>query len=477
MRRKQRVIEQAGLEPRYGIQTNDKSKVEVSLLHKLKKGLQLPLRGQPDQRIESAGVIQSVGVLGSDYVGLKPTMLVQQGDTVKEGTPLFEDKKNPGVMVCSPAAGTVSQINRGAKRALVSVVISVEGDEKEYFPAVSSEDLSTFSGDQVRQILQQSGMWVAFRTRPFGKVPAVDSAPNSIFVNAMDTNPLAVDPQLIINEHPNAFAAGVAILDKFGVPLHVCQADDAKLPDLSATSALTARFAGPHPAGLSSTHVHFLGPGNAHKTVWTVGYQDVVAIGKLFTTGKLDNSRFFALGGPYVNSPRVFHARLGASIEDITDGRLVEGKKRVISGSVFNGHHADGILAFAGRYDNQISVIEENDDREFMGWIAPGSHKFSALNVFISSLFKPRAFDITTSQNGSPRAVVPIGVFEKIMPLDILPTPLLKSILVKDSDTAQELGCLELVEEDLALCSFVDPGKHDFGPLLRSTLTQIEREG
>ncbi|NND81628.1 MAG: Na(+)-translocating NADH-quinone reductase subunit A [Gammaproteobacteria bacterium] len=447
------------------------------MLYKINKGLELPLRGRPDQRIESAGEINSAAVLGADYVGLKPTMLVQQGDRVKEGTPLFEDKKNPGVIVCSPAAGTVSQINRGVRRALISVVINIEGDEAEDFAADMPGELAVLNAEQVRNTLQRSGLWVAFRTRPYGKVPAVDSSPNSIFINAMDSNPLAVDPQLIINENPNAFAAGVAVLDKLGVPVYLCQAKGATLPDVSATAARIARFEGPHPAGLSSTHIHFIDPVNAHKTVWSVGYQDVVAIGQLFTTGKLNNARFVAAGGPYVNSPRVFEARLGASIEDILNGRVTEGHKRVISGSVFNGHHAEGHAAYLGRYDNQVSVIEENHEREFMGWIAPGRQKFSALNVFISSLFKPKSFRITTSQNGSPRAIVPIGVFERVMPLDILPTPLIKSILVKDTDSAQELGCLELVEEDLALCSFVDPGKHDFGPVLRSTLTQIEREG
>lgn len=447
------------------------------MLYKIKKGLELPLKGRPDERIDDAGSIQSVAILGADYIGLKPTMLVQQGDAVKVGTPLFEDKKNPGVIVCSPAAGRVAQINRGAKRALLSVVITIEGDDAVEFDAVPAENLSALNAAEVREKLQKSGLWVSFRTRPYDKVPTVDSTPNSIFVNAMDTNPLAVSPQLIIDQDPNAFAAGVAILAKLGVPVYVCQAQGAKLPDISATSAQTVNFSGPHPAGLSSTHVHFVDPVHAQKTVWTIGYQDVVAVGKLFSTGKLDSTRYVALAGPYVNSPRVFRTVQGASIDDLAEGRTIEGKKRVISGSVLNGHHAVGATAFLGRYDNLVSVIEENDDREFMGWIAPGMSKYSAINVFMSSLIRPKSFDITTSQNGSPRAIVPIGVFEKVMPLDILPTPLLKSILVKDTDTAQELGCLELIEEDLALCSFVDPGKHDFGPVLRSTLTQIEREG
>lgn len=447
------------------------------MLYKIKKGLELPLKGQPDQRIETASPPSSVAVLGADFVGLKPTMLVQQGDVVKEGTPLFEDKKNPGVIVCSPAAGTVSQINRGAKRVLVSVVIACDGDAAEEFPEVDGDKLSSLNSEQVRDTLQKSGLWVAFRNRPYGKVPAIDAQPHSIFVNAMDTNPLAADPQLVIEQNANAFAAGVAILDKFDVPVYVCQAPGAKLPDISATSAKTAQFAGPHPAGLSSTHIHFIDPVNANKTVWSIGYQDVVAIGQLFTTGRLNNTRYAALAGPYVNSPRVFETHLGANIDELTEGRTVEGRKRVISGSVFNGHIAEGHSAYLGRYDSQVCIIEENDDREFMAWIMPGLNKFSALNIYVSSFFRPKSFNITTSQNGSPRAVVPVGVYEKVMPLDILATPLLKSILVKDTDAAQQLGCLELVEEDLALCSFVDPGKHDFGPVLRDALTLIEREG
>lgn len=442
---------------------------------KLNKGLEIPLRGRPDQRVETVVEASSVAVLGADYIGLKPTMLVQEGDTVQQGSPLFEDKKNPGVIVTAPAAGKVSAINRGAKRALVSVVIDVDGDDAVEFSSV--DDIAELTSEQIRATLLKSGLWTAFRNRPYGKIPSPESVPNSIFINAMDTNPLALDPALIINEHASDFAMGVSILAKFDLPVYICKAPDAKLPEVNQAKVKTATFSGPHPAGLSSTHVHYIDPVNASKQVWCIGYQDVIAIGQLFLTGRLTATRYVAVAGPYVNSPRVFSTRLGAKVSELIDGRINQGKTRVISGSVLNGHTAQADQDYLGRYDTQISVIEENDDREFMGWIAPGTTKFSALNVFISSIFRPSAYNITSSQNGSPRAVVPIGVYEKVMPLDILATPLLKSILVKDTDSAQELGCLELVEEDLSLCSFVDPGKHDFGPALRSTLTQIEREG
>ncbi len=451
--------------------------VRSSLFFKIKKGLDIPLRGRPDERIEPAADVSSVAVLGDDYVGLKPTMLVREGDVVKRGTPLFEDKKNPGVSVVAPAGGKVSAINRGAKRALISVVIEVDGDQAEVNEAARDADLNTVSADVVRESLQKAGLWTAFRTRPYGKVPAVDSAPSSIFVNCMDTNPLAVDPALIIEQRSSDFALGVGILNKLGVPVYLCQEKSAKLPSIEGTHVKTAQFEGRHPAGLSSTHVHFVDPVHGAKVVWTVGYQDVIAIGSFFTDGELDSKRYVALGGPLVNSPRVFETRMGANISAITEGKLADGKKRIISGSVLNGHVADGTRDFLGRYDNQVSVIEEDDNRQFMGWIAPGVNKFSATSAFFSNILKPKNYNITSSQNGSPRAIVPIGVFERVMPLDILPTPLIKSILVKDTDSAQELGCLELVEEDLALLSFVDPGKHDFGPVLRSTLTQIEREG
>ena len=444
---------------------------------RIKKGLDLPLRGAPDARIETESSVKTVAVLGADYVGLKPTMKVREGDRVALGQPLFEDKKNPGVVVTAPASGVVQAINRGAKRALVSVVIEVDGDEAVTFLDVKKQRASDLDAQAIIEVLQASGLWVAFRTRPYGKVPAIDAEPSSIFVNAMDTNPLSGDPAFVIEHCSSDFVLGMSMLDALNKPVYLCREAGATLPTISGQNIKAATFSGPHPAGLTGTHIHFVDPVYAGKTVWSIGYQDVIAIGALFRTGELSALRHVALGGPLVTSPRIFATQLGASLTELCDGRLSDGKKRVISGSVLHGHHAKGHTDYLGRYDVQVSVIEENDDREFMGWIAPGRQKFSATGAFMSSLLKPRSFNITSSQNGSPRAVVPIGAYERVMPLDILPTPLVKALLVKDTDSAQELGCLELLEEDLALVSFVDPGKHDFAPVLRSTLNQIELEG
>ncbi|MGH1539610.1 MAG: Na(+)-translocating NADH-quinone reductase subunit A [Arenicella sp.] len=445
------------------------------MLFKLSKGLDLPIIGAPDQRISEGKLTSSVAVLGEDYIGLKPTMLVQVGDSVEKGQALFEDKKNPGVFVTAPAAGTVAAINRGAKRALLSVVIEKSGDAEKVFQSFDAGELHQIDESLVRKNLQESGLWTALRSRPYSKVPAIDAKPSAIFVTAMDTNPLAADPSIVLQQDPVSFQQGLTLLTNFGVKTYVCKAPEANIPVIDAVEV--AEFAGPHPAGLPGTHIHYLNPVNAERSVWYVNYQDVVAIGKLFVSGKLDSDRVISVAGPLASSPRLLKTELGANIDDILQGATLDGEKRVISGSVLNGVVARGDRAYVGRYHLQVSVIREDHDRHLFGWIMPGAGRFSKMNVFISSLFKNKRFNLTSSQNGSPRAIVPIGVFEKIVPLDILPTPLLKAILVKDTDSVQQLGGLELDEEDLALCTFVDPGKHDFGPVLRANLTQIEREG
>jgi Na+-transporting NADH:ubiquinone oxidoreductase subunit A len=406
-------------------------------------------------------------------------MMVEEGQKVKLGQPLFTDKKNPGVQFTSPGAGTVKAINRGAKRALQSVVIELEGDDEITFEQYDLNKLDNLKRSDITKNLIDSGLWLAFRTRPYSRSPAVDAVPHAIFVTAIDTNPLAADPSIIINEHAEDFKHGLTILSQLTEgKVYVCQAPDTALPVNQKSNIEVHTFSGPHPAGLAGTHIHLLDPVNASKSVWTVGYQDVIAIGKLFTTGRLWVERIIAFAGPLVNKPRLIRTRLGASTQDLVLGEVQNIPSRIVSGSVLHGHTANNWAAYLGRFHNQISVIAEGIERELLGWIRPGGKgKFSSLNVFFSSILGQKEVALTTSQNGSPRAMVPVGVFERVMPLDILPTQLLRSLLVKDTDTAQALGCLELDEEDLSLCSFVCSGKYDYGPALRSNLTQIEIEG
>ena len=445
----------------------------------IKKGLDLPITGGPKQIIEDGNRVKSVAILGMDYVGMKPTMMVSEGDTVKLGQILFTDKKNPGVNFTSPGAGVVKSINRGEKRALQSVVINLHGSAEESFNQYNESELNNLTAEQVKENLLASGLWTTIRTRPYGKTPAVDSKPSSIFVTAIDTRPLAADPSVIIRTRSNDFNNGLAVIAKLtDGKTYVCKASGA---DIAVSNVATvAEFSGPHPAGLPSTHIHFIDPVNINKFVWHLDYQAVIAIGALFTTGRLNVERVVSLAGPTVNNPRLIRTRVGANTNDLVAGELADDvESRVISGSVLYGHTAAYWSAYLGCYSNQISVLQEGRARELFGWIVPGKDKYSALNVYTSSVDRKnnRLFPLTTDKNGSNRAIVPVGIYETVMPMDILPTPLLKSLVVGDSDQAQLLGCLELDEEDVSLFTFVDPGKHDFGPVLRANLTKIEKEG
>ena len=442
----------------------------------IKRGLDLPITGTPAQRIEAARPVRSVAIVGFDYHGMKPTMNVQVGDRVKLGQVLFSDKKNPGVVFTAPGAGVVSAIHRGQQRVLQSVVIDLDGDEQETFASYSAAQLDTLDAQAVRDNLQQSGLWTALRTRPYSKVPTVDAVPSSIFVTAIDTHPLAADPALVIAEQAEAFEQGLKVLSRLA-RVFLCKAPGAALPGENLSQVKTESFAGPHPAGLAGTHIHFLDPVSANKTVWSIGYQDVIAVGKLFTTGQLSVERVVALGGPVVEQPRLLRTRLGACLNELTAGELKPGNNRVISGSVFGGRNARGAFAYLGRYHQQVSCLAEGNDREMLHYLRAGVNKHSVLNVFVSKLMGGKRFDFTTTTNGSPRAMVPVGNYEKVMPLDILPTQLLRLLIVGDTEMAQKLGCLELDEEDLALCSYVCAGKYEYGPILRDNLTRIEKEG
>jgi Na+-transporting NADH:ubiquinone oxidoreductase subunit A len=436
---------------------------------KIDKGLNVPISGRPELTISDANAAKTVGLVGWDTPGLKPKMAVAVGDRVKLGQTLFIDKRNPEVCYTAPGSGVVSAINRGERRVLNSVVIELDGDD--------AESWSTESKD-TRKTLCESGLWTTLRTRPFGRIPQPDTTPNSIFITAINTNPLAGDPALVIREDPDAFLAGIRVLSQLtDGKIFVCTRPGTDIPCPESEQVVHAEFSGPHPAGLVGTHIHFLDPVSIKKTVWHIGYQNTMAIGRLFSTGRLPTERVIALGGPMVKNPRLLRTRRGASTADILDGEIERGNARVISGSVLSGHRASGMLGWLGTYHNQISVIAEGNPREFLSWLRPGHNKYSALRTYASTWLHKGDYDLTSSQNGSPRAMVSTGSFERVMPIDILPTVLLKALLVRDTDSAQQLGALELDEEDLALCSFVCNGKYNYGPHLRKALDEIEANG
>jgi len=393
----------------------------------IKEGLDLPITGAPKQVIEDGNKVKSVAILGKDYVGLKPKMMVAVGDTVKLGQVLFTDKQNPGVNFTAPGAGEVIEVNRGAKRVLQSVVIGLKGTAQESFTKYAKKDFATLTVEQIKENLLSSGLWTSFITRPYGKIPTIDSTPRSIFVTAIDTRPLAADPAVIIKEKETDFTIGLDIVAKLTEgKTYLCKATGTEVVSVDAVQ--TADFSGPHPAGLPSTHIHFIDPVNVDKNVWHIDYQAVIAIGALFTTGKLNVERVVSLAGPTVKNPRLLRTRVGANTNDLVSEELETGESRVISGSVLYGHEAADWSAYLGCYSNQVSVLKEGRDRELFGWIVAGKDKYSALNVYTSSKDRKdnRLFPLTTDKNGSNRAIVPVGVYETVMPMDILATPLLK---------------------------------------------------
>lgn len=445
---------------------------------KTKKGLDVPISGAPEQVVHDVSAAPAVAILGADYIGMKPTMLVKEGDVVKKGQPLFEDKKTPGVLFTAPASGTVTEINRGAKRVLQSVVIKTEGDESVQFDHWSREDLDIISADQVQDVMVASGMWPAFRTRPYSKTPALGSKPDAIFVTAIDTSPLAADPNVVAKDNLPAFEDGLRVLSRLTTkPIYVCQSPNGQFSDAGVENVKLASFEGSHPAGLVGTHIHFLHPVSAQRTVWHINYQDVIALGHLFTTGELYTQRIISVAGPQVKAPKLIRTQLGAKISTLVTGNLKDGESRLISGSVLNGATAKDAFDYLGRYHNQISVIKEDFSRIPFHYVRPGLKQSSQLNVLFTALRKKMKFDMTTLTNGSMRAMVPVGYYERLIPLDILPTQLLRALITTDTDLAQNLGALELDEEDIALCTYVTSSKVDYGDALRRCLTKIEIEG
>ncbi len=436
----------------------------------MKKGLDVRVDGSPKQVIRSANGVRRVALLGRDYAGLKPRMQVEVGQAVGLGEPLFIDKRDPDVIYPSPGSGRVIEINRGRRRVLQSVVVALDDSAatEQVFDVSSRCDAGA-----IRELLCRSGAWTGFRSRPYDRVPLSTSSPQSIFVTAVDTRPLAPAPCAVIAARRREFEVGMLILSRLGDwPVYLCTDVDWQGYGVDEKHIRHVEFAGPHPAGLPGTHIHHLAPVTAGQSAWHIGYQDVIAIGYLFTTGRLLTERVVSLAGSGVANPALLKTRVGAATGGLVDGELRHdgqgGGFSVFSGSVLDGASTDGPHGYLGRYHNQVSVLSQPHSP----WQRqrPTGIVARALTALRSNAWLP-------SGDTMPMPMIPIGAFDRVMPLDILPVPLLRALLVKDTDTAQALGCLDLAEEDLALCSFVCPAKQNYGAVLRANLEQIEAEG
>ncbi len=447
-------------------------------IHVIKRGLDLPITGAPEQTIEEVSVTR-VAVVAQDYPLMKPRMHCVVGDEVKRGQLLFEDRKAEGVRFTSPGAGKVVAVNRGERRVLISVVIEL--NERERSGETTDEDHQTFEANasDARALIVESGMWAAVRARPFDRVPSPSESCEAVFVTAIDTRPLTADPDVVVAGADADWKRGLeAVAGLTEGPVFLCRKQGSKISAAGVNRVREEDFAGKHPAGLVGTHIHMLKPVNRAHPVWYVGYQDVLRIGRLLDTGRVGVDHVVALGGPVVKSPKLLRTRTGASIDELTSGRLADGENRVVNGSPLYGRKAAGDEhGYLGRFFDQVSVIAEDRERHFLGWLAPGANMYTTVRAFLAGWFpnKKRAF--TTTTHGSHRAMVPIGMFERVVPLDIMPTFLLRALLMDDLARCEQLGALELGEEDLSLCSFVSPGKEDYAPALRRNLETIWKEG
>ena len=437
---------------------------------KTNKGLDLPISGNPSMDLDSSTAINSVAILGADYVGLKPTMMVDEGDIVQSGQKLFENKKNPGTFITSHLSGVVTSINRGEKRRFISLVIEED----------ASIDPVKFNFENYNDhidFLVDTGALSYFRTRPYNRMPVPSLLPSAIFINACDTNPLSVDPYLLmqLNEDQDLFNVGLNFIASIDPSVRVFCSYQNKNFDQSVIGVTYTQFEGPHPAGLVGSHIHFLHPVGQNRSVWNISWQEVISLGYLLENQILRSEKLISFGGPNVHDPKILKLKYGSNLSEATAGKVAD-NSRIISGSVLNGHTAENIMNYLSAFDNQVSVLPNESNDILFNWAMPGSKLHSMLPAFISSWIKPNEYKFNVSMNGGNRAIVPISSYQEIMPLNILTTQLLKCLVTFDIELGEKLGVLELAPEDLALASYVCPSKYDYQSILSSNLDKMYEE-
>jgi Na+-transporting NADH:ubiquinone oxidoreductase subunit A len=439
---------------------------------RIRRGLDLPIPGVASGEVQAAPTIRRVGLLGADYPGLHLRSLVAVGDTVALGQPLLVDRREPSLCVTAPGSGHVAAIHPGERRTIEAVEIALGAGEERRWEPQPPGSLAQQPRSAVVSRLCESGLWCALRERPFDKVPSPGAVPAAIFVTALDTHPLAPPPELAVGEHAENFAHGLAVLTALTADVvYLCRGVGSPISGRGQARVREVEFSGPHPAGLAGTHVHHLARIRAGRSVWTLGYADVIAMGKLFTTGRLWTERIVSVAGPGVRDPHHLRVRLGASTEELLRNLIIEEPCHIVSGSLLAGHTAAGRAAFVGRGHLQVSALPEASDAERASWWGVGWRgRARRLLPWRRAVFAGRGEDT------APGPFLPLPDFERVVPFDLPVLPLLRALVVGDDEGAAALGALELSEEDLALCSFLCPSHIDYGARLRLVLERLEAQ-
>ena len=445
---------------------------------RIKRGMDIPVHGAVSNlEITEAPEASLAALLPGEAVGIKTKLLVREGDPVQVGTPLFLDRRDDEVAFTSPASGKVKVIHRGSRRAVLAVVVERNGNDSQAdsvsAPPSGNDPAAT------RKALCGSGLWPALRQRPFGRIAHSGGSPAALFLTGTDSRPLAVSPRVFLDGREEDFQAGARALSSLlDGPTWLCIHPDDDWSGCVPEVVQVREFSGPHPAGLPGTHMHQLGPAGANQVLWNASAVDVADIGAYLLSGKIPVRRAVAVTGPAASNPGLVKTWLGADLGSIIESRTSEGAVRTVSGSLLDGRAANpGTPAgFLGRWNQQVSLVSEETRREMLAWMSPIGGRHTLTHTLLDKFFR-RRFRYDTDLNGSHRAIIPIGSWEEVNPLDILPTALVKSLSAGDLEEAEKLGALELVEEDVALWEYVCPAKSPVTTWLRRTLDQIEKEG
>lgn len=446
---------------------------------KIKKGLNIPLLGSADRILQSAPEAEVYAIKPPDFHGLTPKLLVKEGDQVKAGTPLFFDKDNERVIFTSPVSGTFYEVVRGEKRRILEVLVKPDGKDA-YEDFGKAEPLS-LSREQIIERMLKSGVWPMLRQRPYSVIANPGHKPKAIFISAFNSAPLAPDNDFVVNGEEGFFQTGLNAISKLTdgkVHLGVHSKTTLSKAFLQAQGVEVHYFEGPHPAGNVGVQIHHIDPINKGDIVWYLDVASLIIIGRLFEKGIYDATRVIALTGSEVQNPRYYRVKTGACIQSIAGASLKTKeslKLRIISGDVLTGTNV-GKKGYLGFYDNQVTVIPEGFDPEFLGWLIPNPSRFSISRTMPSFLMPWKKYRLDTNIRSGERPFVITGVYEKVLPMDIMPMQLLKAIMINDVDKMEQLGIYEVAPEDFALCEFVCPSKIEIQSVIRQGLDTIQRE-